>query len=236
MNDFGLQDGDRRTVLVVDDSVQNLQLLTALLKDIYRIKVAKNGAKAVEITANDPTIDLILMDVIMPEMNGYEACQHIKENDSTAHIPVIFLTALTDVSDETKGFEVGGADFISKPFNAEVVKARIKTHIELQHERKKSDLLLAYLLPDAVIQELKTTGSYAPVIHQNTSIMFCDLVDFTTIASKLEPTELVSELTDLFTQFDKIVTNNNGFRVKTLGDGYMTTTGISNSKDEDHAT
>ncbi|MCB0756348.1 MAG: response regulator, partial [Flavobacteriales bacterium] len=159
-NNFGLTKVDKHTILVVDDSVENLQLLSALLRDDYKIKVAKNGKKAIELVQKDPAIDLVLMDVMMPEMDGYTACQILKSDEVTAQVPIIFLTALNEASDETKGFDIGGADFISKPFNAQVVKARIRTHLDLQEERKKADRLLRYLLPNTVIQELKTNGSY----------------------------------------------------------------------------
>lgn len=235
MSNFGLALSDRKTILIVDDSVENLQLLTALLKDDYRIKVAKNGQKAVDIVTRDASIDLVLMDVMMPEMDGYTACKILKENELTEPVPIIFLTSLNDASDETKGFAIGGADFISKPFNAQVVRARIKTHLDLQEERRKADALLRYLLPNTVIQELKSTGSYTPVIHHNTSIMFCDLVDFTTTASRLDPIHLVNELTELFTEFDEIVTTNGGLRIKTLGDGYMAAAGLGSKTDDTHA-
>ena len=235
MNNFGLNDTGKKTILIVDDSVENLQLLTALLKDDYQIKVAKNGLKAVEIVTKDPSIDLVLMDVMMPIMDGYAACEKLKADELTAQVPIIFLTSLSQAADETKGFDIGGADFISKPFNALVVKARIRTHLDLQDERRKADTLLRYLLPSTVIKELKKTGSYKPEIHKNTSIMFCDLVDFTTTAATLEPTVLVDELSELFAEFDEIVTGLGGLRIKTLGDGYMAACGIGSSDAADHA-
>ena len=234
-NNFGLQQIDKPTILVVDDSVENLQLLSALLRDDYKIKVAKSGKKAIELVEKDTAIDLILMDVMMPELDGYTACEILKSNEVTSQVPIIFLTTLRDAADETKGFDTGGADFISKPFNAQVVKARIRTHLDLQQERKKADRLLRYLLPNTVIQELKTNGSYTPVIHQNTSIMFCDLVDFTTKAAQLEPTELVNQLTELFSSFDEIITGLGGLRIKTLGDGYMAASGLGRTYDSQHA-
>ncbi len=235
MSDFGLLRSEQNTILIVDDSVENLQLLSALLKDDYRIKVAKNGRKAIELVNKNASIDLILMDVMMPEMDGYTACKHLKENELTASVPIIFLTSLTDAEDETKGFALGGADFISKPFNADVVKARIRTHLDLQDERRKADALLRYMLPQTVIQELKDTGSYKPEIHEHTSIMFCDLVDFTTISAKMKPTELVDELTEIFTEFDEIVTSNGSLRIKTLGDGYMAAAGLGSLVEDRHA-
>ncbi|MFM1876524.1 MAG: hypothetical protein RL266_2261 [Bacteroidota bacterium] len=235
MSNFGILESDKSTILVVDDSVENLQLLTGLLKDDYKIKVAKNGLKAIEIVKRDASIDLILMDVMMPEMDGYTACAELKRDELTAQVPIIFLTSLNEATDETKGFEYGGADFISKPFNAQVVKARIRTHLDLQTERRKADKLLRYLLPSTVIQELKTTGSYVPVIHQHTSIMFCDMVDFTSKAANMEPSVLVNELSDLFAEFDEIVTTWSGLRIKTLGDGYMAATGLDKKENSNHA-
>ena len=235
ITNFGIAAADKQTILVVDDSVENLQLLAGLLKDDYRIKVAKNGLKALELVRCDPSIDLILMDVMMPEMDGYTACAAIKSDELTASVPIIFLTSLNEVADETRGFDIGGADFISKPFNAQVVKARIRTHLDLQTERRKADTLLRYLLPNTVIQELKSTGTYVPVIHQHASIMFCDLVDFTTKAAIMEPVVLVNELSELFAEFDEIVTRLQGLRIKTLGDGYMAAAGIGVRACSDHA-
>ena len=132
MNNFFHQSDQLETILVVDDSVENLQVLTALLRDKYKVKVAKSGLKALEILETDASVQLILLDIMMPEMDGYEVCEKIKSSSVTSKIPVIFLTALNESSDETKGFKAGGADFITKPFNAVVVLARIGIHLELQ--------------------------------------------------------------------------------------------------------
>lgn len=114
-------------------------------------------------------------------------CIKIKEQQQTSKIPVIFLTALNEANEETKGFRVGGADFITKPFNPDIVKARIKTHIDLQAERLKSEALLRILLPEKVIGELIKKGAYEPELHANVSVLFCDLVGFTQIAAQLPP-------------------------------------------------
>ena len=226
MHSLNLVNTGPRTILIVDDAVDNLRMLTELLKDAYQIRVAKNGEQALRLLDANPNIDLILMDVLMPVMDGFAACSAIKKNPALSQIPVIFLTALNDASDETNGLACGGADFISKPFNSEVVKARIRVHLALRDEQLKSEALLKILLPETVIGELKETGRYTPEIHDNTSIMFCDLVGFTSITERLSPGELVNELTEVFTAFDEIVLGNNGVRIKTLGDGYMAATGI----------
>jgi adenylate cyclase len=226
MNNIVEQSSERPLLLLVDDSAENLQVLNALLKDDYRLKLAKSGAKCLEIAQQHPQPDLILLDVIMPDMDGFQTCENLKTSPHTSSIPVIFLTALNEVADETKGFRVGGSDFITKPFNPDIVKARIRTHIDLQRERKRSNELLRVLLPDAVVHDLIQHGSHKPQIKENVSILFCDFVGFTPISAKLTPEELIMELSDIFSAFDSICEENNTTRIKTIGDAYMAVSGI----------
>jgi putative two-component system response regulator len=121
----------RFTVLVVDDTPANLTLMAHVLNKHYRVQLAVNGSKALQIVERDPP-DLIVLDVMMPEVDGYQVCRRLKENERTRHIPVLFLTALTRPEDETAAFEVGGADFVHKPFNPATVLARVRTHLELK--------------------------------------------------------------------------------------------------------
>ncbi|ASJ97753.1 response regulator [Shewanella marisflavi] len=126
---------EKATILVVDDTPENIDILVGILGDEYKVKVAIDGPKALAIaTKNAP--DLILLDVMMPGMNGYEVCKRLKQEPQTSHIPVIFVTALTDVSDETQGFELGAVDYITKPVSAPVVKARVKTHLALYDQKR----------------------------------------------------------------------------------------------------
>ncbi|KAF0813294.1 Cyclic di-GMP phosphodiesterase response regulator RpfG [Andreprevotia sp. IGB-42] len=126
----------KRTVLVVDDTPDNLVLLNGLLKDEYRVKVATNGVKALQAArmAADE-IDLILLDIMMPEMDGYECCRQLKIDESTRNIPVIFLTAKAETEDEEKGFKLGAVDYITKPINPAILLARVDTHIQLHNAR-----------------------------------------------------------------------------------------------------
>ncbi|MEB0137191.1 two-component system response regulator [Actimicrobium sp. CCC2.4] len=124
-------DKQRATILVVDDTPLNLSLLTHMLKDRYRVKVASNGAKALALAAASPP-DMILLDIMMPEMDGFEVCRRLKENPVTRHIPVIFLTARTDIAAEEEGFAAGAVDFIHKPISPPIVAARVKTHLDIQ--------------------------------------------------------------------------------------------------------
>ena len=121
------------TLLVVDDTPENLQYMGALLQPYYRVKVASTGQKALRILAEGPAPDLILLDVVMPEMDGYEVCRRIKADPKTAQIPVMFVTARTDLDDEEKGLDVGAIDYITKPISPAITLARIRTHLQLKH-------------------------------------------------------------------------------------------------------
>lgn len=123
------------TILIVDDSSDNIILLSRLLKGAYRTKIATSGEKALKMAASDDPPDLILLDVVMPGMDGYEVCRRLKEEPKTVDIPVIFLTAMSDVNDEKRGFELGAADYITKPISAPILLARIRTHLQLKDTR-----------------------------------------------------------------------------------------------------
>ena len=123
---------DKHVLLLVDDDPENIEIVNSILGDKYEIRVAKNGVKALELANTEPTPGLILLDVIMPHMDGYEACKHLKADAKTRDIPVIFLTGKTDVVDETRGFEVGAVDYIHKPFSPPIVTARVRTHLMLR--------------------------------------------------------------------------------------------------------
>ncbi len=122
----------RATILVVDDTPENLTLMSSLLKDDYKMKVANNGEKALKIAASDSPPNLILLDIMMPGMDGYEVCRRLKNNPKTMNIPVIFLTARSDMEDEQKGLELGAVDYIIKPISPPIVMARIKNHLALK--------------------------------------------------------------------------------------------------------
>jgi len=128
---------DKKTLLLVDDEPTNIKIVNSILKDEYKIRVATNGAKALELVTATPLPDLILLDVVMPEMDGYEVCTRLKNVSATKDIPVVFLTGQTETSDETRGFEVGAVDYIHKPFSPAVVQARVHTHLALRGVRQQ---------------------------------------------------------------------------------------------------
>ena len=119
-------------ILVVDDVAENLSLMVGLLKPSYRLKVANNGLRALELAHAQPAPDLILLDIMMPGMDGYEVCRQLKADPATADIPVIFLTAKAEVEDETLGLSLGAVDYITKPISPPIVEARVQTHLQLK--------------------------------------------------------------------------------------------------------
>jgi phosphoserine phosphatase RsbU/P len=127
---------------VVDDAPANLQVVRSILKDDFKIRIATSGAKALELVKVKPHPDLILLDVMMPEMDRYEVCGILKATPEDRDIPVIFLTGKTEADDETKEFEVGAVDYIHKPFSPAVVKARVHTHLVLREREQLARQLL----------------------------------------------------------------------------------------------
>lgn len=136
---------DRQTVMVVDDTPANLVLMNDLLQDQYTVKVASSGARALKIANGAKPPDLILLDIMMPEQDGYEVCRQLKAHPATRGIPVIFLTARTDEHDEEMGLELGAVDYITKPISPAIVLSRVKTHLTLKASadflRNKNDYL-----------------------------------------------------------------------------------------------
>jgi phosphoserine phosphatase RsbU/P len=128
---------EAKTVLLVDDEPANIQIVNSILKDIYKTRIATTGVKALELANQVPAPDLILLDVVMPAMDGYEVCCRLKSADQTRDIPVIFLTGQTEIDDETRGFQVGAVDYIHKPFSPAVVQARVRTHLVLRGVREQ---------------------------------------------------------------------------------------------------
>ena len=140
------QNNPKKTVLLVDDAPSNIQTANSILKDIYKIRIATNGVQALELVKHAPYPDLILLDVMMPGMDGYEVCARLKADPETRDIPVIFLTGQTEIEDETRGFDVGAVDYIHKPFSPAVVKARVHTHLVLREKSCENEALLLQAL------------------------------------------------------------------------------------------
>lgn len=126
---------EKQKLLVVDDNPENLAILYKTLRDEYELTGASNGKDALRLVQTTNP-DLILLDIMMPEMSGFEVCRTLKEQDAFRDIPVIFITALIEAADEARGFEVGAVDYITKPFKPAILKHRIITHLELKSQRE----------------------------------------------------------------------------------------------------
>ena len=127
----------KATILVVDDTPDNLMLMNGLLKNDYIVKAANSGPLALKIASLVPPPDLILLDIMMPGIDGYEVCHILQEDPKTWSIPIIFITAQTEKEDEHKGYALGGVDFITKPFNPNLVLARVLSHVKSRQHMKE---------------------------------------------------------------------------------------------------
>ncbi len=242
-------------ILVVDDTPANLLLLTGVLqREGYGVRPVNNGKTALR-AAHARTPDLILLDIDMPELNGFEVCRALKADPTLAEVPVIFVSAKIEVEDKLQGFEVGGVDYVTKPFFIEEVLARVASHLqiarmkaaleranlelrarnhELKLERARSKHLLRNVLPQQIVQDFEERGSTQPRQHEQASVLFADLVGFTARAAELGPQRLVTELSSIFSAFDQITEALGVERIKTIGDAYMAAAGVPIAA-EDHA-
>lgn len=244
---FKDENGGKYTILLVDDSPAILFFMSSLLKNEYIVKIASSGGEALTMLRDDGLPDLILLDVSMPEMNGYEFLQRIKANPDTKNVPVMFLTANSDPEDEAKGFELGAVDYITKPVSPPIVKARVasqislkaaqdlsKQHlIELETEKKlleieqlQTEKLMLNILPRPIAERLKRGDKNISGSYPEGTILFSDLVAFTNLSSDLKAAELVQLLNDLFSRFDHRAEILGLEKIKTIGDSYMAAGGI----------
>jgi class 3 adenylate cyclase len=222
-----------KSVLIVDDTPTNVGVISGVLKDFYKTKVATNGEKALVLASASEKPDLILLDVMMPGMDGYEVCRRLKANPLTCDIPVIFLTAKTNAVDEEVGFGVGAVDYIHKPFSAPLVLARVKTQLALRAAlseahaaRDQADELLHALLPKKAAEEIRAVGTVMPRRYENVAVLFCDVTNFTSYCEEHEPEEVVSRLDALFVIFERITAIHGLEKIKTIGDAFMAAGGL----------
>lgn len=127
----------KEKILIIDDAPENIDFLVGILKETYKLVAARSGEKALQLAQSENAPDLILLDIMLPDMDGIEVCRRLKSDTATENIPVLFITGKTDDEAIQQGFEVGGADFIAKPFHFHLVKSRIATHLELKVLREQ---------------------------------------------------------------------------------------------------
>jgi len=233
----------KQTVLIVDDAPDNLALMGSLLKEFYKTKVALNGEKALQIAQSQEPPDLILLDIMMPGIDGYEVCRRLKENEATRDIPVIFLTAKVEVEDEQRGLELGAADYITKPISPPIVLARVKNHLMLQsakdYLKEKNQFLenaFSRYVSSKVIEQLKGTpiDEFLKMDKREVSILFVDMRGFTALGSRLTPEEVQETVNSFLDNMVRCVEEMDGMVDKFLGDGLMALFGAP-LRNENHA-
>jgi adenylate cyclase len=213
-------------ILIVDDTPQNIQVLGTLLrKEAYQINVAQNGLQALGIIEQVKP-DLILLDIMMPEMDGFETCKHLKANDETKDIPIIFLTAKVELEDVIHGLELGAVDYVTKPFNATELLRRVESHLELKFSREKlaglADQLSRYLSPYvyASIFEGRQNAAIEAEMKELT-VFFSDIAGFTPLSESMEPAELTTWLNQYLHTMAEITIKHGGTLDKFEGDAVM---------------
>ncbi len=242
--------GDRTapgSILLVDDKAYSLKLLSTILEDKgYCVCQATSSAMALE-AVQQQLPELIMLDVMIPDMNGYDLCQQLKSAPPTRDIPVIFLTALQETSDKVRAFQMGAADYITKPFQTDEVCARVSHQLEisrlqrqlaqrnqhLRQEQARTKALLHNLLPAPIADRLTHTPLDASLtshvvadFFESTTILFADIANFTTLASCAPPQVLVNLLNQIFSCFDQLAEAYGLEKIKTIGDAYMVAGGI----------
>jgi adenylate cyclase len=241
---------DQKLILIVDDTPTNVAVISGVLEDSFGIKVATKGETALEIAQATDKPDLVLLDVEMPGMDGYEVCRLLKANPDTCGIPVIFLTARIDAADEQKGFEVGAVDYIHKPFSAPIVLARVKTHLALQkalhtvqaqsmklgewnaklvnrvteqvRQLERLSELKRFFSPQ-LMEAILSGGTDNPLIshRREITVVFLDLRNFTAFAESSEPEDVMRVLSEFHTEMGRLILEYEGTLERFTGDGMM---------------
>jgi DNA-binding response OmpR family regulator len=220
-------------LLIVDDVPLNLEIVANILKgQDWNLYLATSGEQALEKT-RQMLFDLVLLDVMMPGLDGLEVCRRLKSSPSTRDIPVIMLTAKTDPESVIQGFDAGAQDYVAKPFNDRELLARVRIHLDLRQkseqikrEKEKSERLLLNVLPRKVAQDLRESGRTEVEEYEDVTVMFADIVGFTRQVAGLPPRLVINELNEIFTAFDEIATANDCERIKTIGDAYLAVCGM----------
>jgi adenylate cyclase len=227
-------------ILVVDDKEPNRDLLSRRLEhEGHRCATAADGRQALEAIAK-ADFDLILLDILMPVMNGYQVLQYLKSDARLAQIPVIVLSALDKTDNVARCIEIGADDFLAKPFNPVILKARIRACLEkkrfrdreqayleeIRIEREKSERLLLNILPAPIAERLKTSSSIIADGFAEATVLFSDFVGFTQFSARITAEELVSRLNELFQAFDSLAEAYGVEKIKTIGDAYMVAGGL----------
>ncbi len=220
-------------ILLIEDEPANIAALSSVLRDKgYLTSVATSGEQGLELLGRFRP-DLILLDIMMPGIDGFETCRRIKADTQWRDIPVIFLTGRSETADIVRGFEMGAVDYVAKPFHAHELLARVHTHLFLDHLHRENERLLLNVLPASIADQLKKQKGIIAQRFDDASVLFADLVGFTALSAKLSPTALLSMLNTVFSGFDELVGKHGLEKIKTIGDAYMVAGGLP-EPDTDH--
>lgn len=229
----------KEIILAIDDLEENLMMIKISLRKLdFELVTARSGREAIKIVENI-TPDLILMDIQMPGIDGYETAMIIKNKKGFEDIPILFLSALKDLDNIVKCFEAGGVDYVSKPFRTLELVSRIQAHLKIRRlqkriidENARTNAILQNILPQNYILELKNGNRPQTQLYEDVVVMFTDFRNFTGISLDLGPQKSIDSLNQIFFAFDEIITKFDLERVKTIGDGYFAIGGVnSSSKD-----
>jgi class 3 adenylate cyclase len=228
------------TVLVVDDhDFSRDAVARSLTLDGHTVFVAKNGRQALTLLRERP-FDLVLLDIMMPEVNGFQVLEQCRADPQLRHIPIVVISANSDLDSVVRCVEMGAADYLFKPFDHVLFKARVDACLEkkrlrdqeqaymrqLKAEQEKSERLLLNVLPAPIAARLKHDQGIIAEQFDDVTVLFADIVDFTTLAARVTPTELVGVLNEIFSLFDQLVEQHALEKIKTIGDAYMVVGGL----------
>jgi class 3 adenylate cyclase len=223
----------RGLVLIVDDEEPNRMLLRDPLEAHgYEIIEAENGEQALQKVEQRPP-DVILLDVMMPRMDGFEVCRRLKNDARTAHIPILIVTALSERMERMKGIAAGASDFLTKPVDLQELTLRVNHAVhakhlfdQLQAEQARAEHLLLNILPRPIAERMKQGEVNIADHHPDVSVLVADLVGFTTLAAHIGPDQVVYLLNEIFSGFDVLTQKRGLEKIKTIGDAYMAAGGL----------
>jgi len=222
---MSMEDSLKPIIMVVDDTETNIDVLVETLGDEYDVSIAMDGKSALQDAKENPP-DLILLDIMMPEMDGYEVCRRLKADEKTKNIPVIFVTAMHEIEDETKGFEMGAVDYITKPISPSVVKSRVQSHLNLKEKTEQlttlSSELSKYLSPQ--IYESIFSGKHRASIgsqRKKLTVFFSDIINFTSTTERMEAEDISDLLNSYLNGMANIAIKYEGTIDKFVGDAIM---------------
>ncbi len=231
---------DEARVLIVDDQPANRDILARYIRRMgYQSEAAENGRIALE-KLRAQAFDLVLLDIMMPEMNGYQVLEHLHADEQLRHIPVIVISAVDDRQSVARCIALGADDYLFKPFDRVLLRARVEASLqrkhwrdqeraylaEIQAAREQSERLLLNILPAEIAERLKAGEEPIADLHPEVTVLFADLVGFTAYAAERHPHEVVTALNRIFTRFDAIVQAHGLEKIKTIGDAYMAVAGV----------